>query len=320
MPKPAFTILTISCIFLLIGCKDNKSAEKLADKEHTTLNYGIFSDDLPAFFDCVRENGSLISAHRGGPSSNFPENALETLKNTFNKATPIMEIDISRSKDGVLFMHHDRRLERVTNGRGFVNAQNWRDLSKLHLKDKHARPTPFRLARFDETLRWAKDTGALLQIDRKNMRSFKPILNEIKNQNAENHVIIITYNLDDAQYVASQAPELMISVSLDRKVFNSRLGDTTGLDARKLLAWTGNQSPNKAHIDTLNRLNIETIFGTLGPENKSLDTRYMHDGILDEYQLLIDMGVTLIATDYPKIVADYIESDETALTACGGSK
>ena len=66
---------------------------------------------LPELFDCIRkERGMLIAAHRGGPAPGFPENALETMQRTLDVSTPVMEIDVAESQDGVLFLMHDLSL------------------------------------------------------------------------------------------------------------------------------------------------------------------------------------------------------------------
>ena len=62
-----------------------------------------------------------ISAHRGGPLDGFPENALETLKNTAKNVEGVMmEIDVAQTNDSVLVLMHDKRLDRTTDLTGYL--------------------------------------------------------------------------------------------------------------------------------------------------------------------------------------------------------
>src|SRR5690606_16933487 len=63
---------------------------------------------LPGRLDCLRASGGvLVIGHRGGPTRDYPENAVETLQRTFDAGARAMEIDIAETKDGHLILMHD---------------------------------------------------------------------------------------------------------------------------------------------------------------------------------------------------------------------
>ena len=162
---------------------------------------------LPEFFDCVREAGGLlIAAHRGGPAPGFPENAIETLKQSRAAGLIVFEIDIGETRDGVLFLMHDDRLGRTTNGDGYVSDTSWDVMSGLKLKDPAGTETAFSPVKLTDALLWAKTSGAILELDRKETTSFRNVAAAVKSAGAEDHVIYITYNDEQASEVAKAAP------------------------------------------------------------------------------------------------------------------
>ena len=51
----------------------------------------------------------LVIAHRGA-SADFPENSLDAFSGALQQGADWIELDVRRSKDGVLVVHHDAHL------------------------------------------------------------------------------------------------------------------------------------------------------------------------------------------------------------------
>ena len=268
--------------------------------------------DLPAIFDCVRENdGVLIAAHRGGPAPGYPENALETLKRTFAEATPVLEIDVSVSRDGVLFLFHDRTLGRMMQKRGTVADTDWSKLSGWELHDNNGEPTGFYAPRLDKVLDWAVEAGAILELDRKDNVSFADMVAAVRAAGAENNVILITYNDEEAETVARIAPDLMLTASA-RNARDLQDLQRRGVDLTRLIAWTGTSNPSGPDYTDMEAKGVEAAFGTLGRPGERLDDSFR----ARDYRELVDMGVRLIATDRPGDVAGFLTEDDAAIDAC----
>ena len=60
-----------------------------------------------------------ICAHRGD-SEFFPENTLPAFRSAIAKKAEMIEFDVARTKDGKLILMHDERVDRTTNGKGWV--------------------------------------------------------------------------------------------------------------------------------------------------------------------------------------------------------
>jgi glycerophosphoryl diester phosphodiesterase len=69
-------------------------------------------------------------AHRGA-SEYSPENTLSAFFKAIEVGATGIETDIRRSRDGVLFLHHDKTLDRTTSGRGNPGERTWAELSEL---------------------------------------------------------------------------------------------------------------------------------------------------------------------------------------------
>lgn len=71
-----------------------------------------------------------IIAHRGA-SSDRPENTLSALKQAIQLKATAVEIDVRTSKDGELFLLHDAKLDRTTNGKGVASELTMPQLKQL---------------------------------------------------------------------------------------------------------------------------------------------------------------------------------------------
>lgn len=254
---------------------------------------------LTGLFDCVREEGGiLLAAHRGGPAPGYPENALETLDHALANAVFVMEVDIAESRDGVLFLMHDRTLGRTTNGSGAVADTGWEEISTLRLADHEGKVTGFHPPRLDAALDWAVRNGAILELDRKETTSFRNIIGAVREAGAEANVILITYKDEEAWQVARLAPDMMMTAGVGGLDHEARLLGG-GVDPARLIAWTGNSRPSPGKWKGLASKGIESAFGTLGPAGERLDDEYWADGDPSEYSDLARNGLTLLATDEP---------------------
>lgn len=63
----------------------------------------------------------LIAAHRGGMDSPHPENTLPAFRHAASVGARIIELDVRASSDGEAVVMHDLRVDRTTDGRGFVH-------------------------------------------------------------------------------------------------------------------------------------------------------------------------------------------------------
>lgn len=72
----------------------------------------------------------MIHAHRGA-SAYRPENTLEAFSLAIEQGADAIELDVHLSKDNEIVVAHDARLDRVSNGSGYINDYTLAELKKL---------------------------------------------------------------------------------------------------------------------------------------------------------------------------------------------
>lgn len=75
----------------------------------------------------------LVCAHRGD-WRNTPENSLQGLKNCIAMGIDMVELDLKKTKDGVLIIMHDKTIDRTTTGTGRPQDYTLDSLKKLFLR------------------------------------------------------------------------------------------------------------------------------------------------------------------------------------------
>lgn len=277
--------------------------------------------DLSAFLDCFEaEEKALISAHRGGPTPGLPENGIETMDAVLTAIPAIMEIDVAQSTDGVLYLMHDRTLDRTTTGTGRVSDRDWAYVEQLKLVDEAGWQTTYSVPTLLAALEWAKDR-TVLQIDFKRTADFADVINLIRAQDMADQVILIAYTLEQAERLHELAPEMLLSYSIG-SVGDLAEVEQAGIPADRIVAFTGTRLPKPDLYRALDGEDVEVIFGTLGRSPNSIDNVIDRFGTDERYVEISGGGVDVIATDRPREAAAALAEAERLPTegVCGVSR
>jgi glycerophosphoryl diester phosphodiesterase len=284
-------LLFVACVAVA------SSVGAVASVQNDDVGQRLAPADLSGFFDCLRETGrTIVAAHRGGPGSGFPENAISTFENTLRQGPAVLEIDIARTRDGVLILMHDETVDRTTTGTGRVSNLTLSELQTLRLKDRDGLALDVGVPTLREALDWSAGR-TVLELDVNNDVPFAEVIAEVRAAGAVERVVVITYNDDAAVRVHELAPASMISVSIDAAADLDALV-ARGVDLTRVLAWTGVEEPNAALNVALARRGVEAMFGTLGNPARSWDGRFIREG-RDQYAKLAATGLALISSDRP---------------------
>lgn len=249
-------------------------------------------DDLQQFLTYEENSYPLISAHRGGPSEGFPENAIATFAQVAKSMPAIIECDISMTKDSVLVLMHDDTLNRTTNGKGKLANYTFEQLQSLRLKDTNGKITKYNIPTLQQTLKWGIGK-VIFTLDVKRSVPYKKVIDIIRATRSESNTIIITYNANQAAAVNRIAPDLIISASIKNNDDLSRLNNL-GIPDNRLIAFVGTSEPNSDLYTLLRKHGIKSILGTIG----NLDRSAKKNG----YQIYTEMivrGADVISTDQP---------------------
>ncbi len=271
---------------------------------------------LPARLDCLRQSGGvLLIGHRGGPTRDYPENAVETLQRTFDAGTKAMEVDIAETSDGKLVLMHDDDLDRTTTGTGLVADHALAEIQALKL-ETGSKTADFHPSTLDAALEWAVKKGAILELDKKRSAAFQPIIAAVRAAKAENNVFIITYTDEQAKEVHKLAPDLVITATVNDVAQLDRLL-AGSVKAETLAAWTGNIEPRPDLWKALAARGIESIFGTNGSKADSLDTKYWDDDNGSEFTGLVADGLPILVTGLTDKTARQLAEARRKSASCG---
>lgn len=264
---------------------------KPEEKSHQYIKFNTLAE-LYQFLKWSPENRfPLISAHRGGPMPGFPENCIETFDNATTYNPVIIEFDIAYSKDSVMVIMHDDKLDRTSTGKGPIGNYTYEELKAFNLKDDEGKETTFKIPTLDSVLSWSKGK-VLLTIDLKKGVSYAKVIEKVRQYKVESNSIIITYTANQAREVHQLAPELMISASVQKKAELKRL-NSLGIPNNRIVAFVGVSAPDKELYQYLHNKGITTILGTMG----NIDKSAMASPVKNVYYHLVNNGADILSGD-----------------------
>lgn len=150
----------------------------------------------------------LKIAHRGA-SGYEPENTIRSFKKALTYSIDMIELDVRVCKSGELVVIHDDKVNRVTNGIGYVADMTFAELKKLDAGNGQAIPT------IQETLNFI-DRRIPVNIELKHKGTAKPVAECIKyyieNRNwLTNMFLVSSFDHYELKVFKSLYPEIRTS-------------------------------------------------------------------------------------------------------------
>jgi glycerophosphoryl diester phosphodiesterase len=159
----------------------------------------------------------LVIAHRGY-SLLAPENTLLAYQKAIEVGADMLELDINLSRDGHLVMIHDHRLERTTNGSGFVHDHTLEDLQRLDAGFRfQPRVAGTRIPTTEETVHLAMEAGILVCFEIKGGETGRAVViaeklvDLLRKYNAFEWASISSYFPEASAAARRLCPELVIT-------------------------------------------------------------------------------------------------------------
>ena len=69
-------------------------------------------------------------AHQGG-NKVYPDESLLAFTNAINMGIQVIELDVHRSRDGIIVINHDDTIDRLTDGTGLIRQMSWAELRQV---------------------------------------------------------------------------------------------------------------------------------------------------------------------------------------------
>lgn len=107
-----------------------------------------------------------IWAHRGA-SGYAPENTLEAFDLAIKQGADGIELDVQVSRDGELVVIHDERIDRVSNGNGWVKDFTLAELKKFYFNKTKPEYKKTRVATLKDVYALLKETNVMINVELK---------------------------------------------------------------------------------------------------------------------------------------------------------
>lgn len=142
-------------------------------------------------------------SHRGAAGIS-PENTLVSVQSAINLGAVFIEVDVQRTRDNVLVLLHDKRIDRTTNSSGTLSSLDWAEVEAANPDY----PVPTLTALFE----LIKPTRTILVLELKHPGLYPGIEAEvlalIDEYELENQVIVVSFDLKSLERVAQINPDI----------------------------------------------------------------------------------------------------------------
>ena len=297
--KKIFFLLFACICTLLVSCSTEKAPTRAEQIREQLLT--------------CDESSVIVVAHRAD-WRNFPENSLEAVQSSIDMGVDMLELDVQRTKDGVLMLMHDHNLDRMTTGSGDIAETTWEEISKLYLKDHQGNVTTYKVPTLEQVLLACKG-NIMINLDKAD-RYFDEVFALLEKTGTTNLIVMkggqpanevrekFGKYLDKVIYM----PVVTINNEESEKAISDFLNDLKPVVFE--LCWNNTESPVPAKMEKELKGRALIWYNTLWAwlcaghhDDKAVEDP---DGT---YGYLIDtLGARILQTDRPQLMLDYLRS------------
>jgi glycerophosphoryl diester phosphodiesterase len=162
-----------------------------------------------------------VFAHRGYAAA-FAENTMIAFKEAEKAGADGIELDVQLTKDGELVVIHDEKLNRTTNGNGFVKDFSYKEISTLNANKSGGTKEPIPLLK--DVLKWMQGNRLICNIELKN--GFFPyegmeekVIKLVRGYGLEERIIFSSFNHYSIVYCYRLAPEIEVAPLYSGRIF-----------------------------------------------------------------------------------------------------
>ena len=260
----------------------------------------------------------VVISHRGD-WRNYPENSIPAIESIIRMGVDMMELDVKMTKDSVMVLCHDKTINRTTNGKGLICDMTYDSLMTFNLKRAHGVKTdtlkmptlreallcckdrilvnvdhayPY----YDEIVKLTEELGVTGQVLMKGKNSVDKV-NEDMSKHSSNllYMPIIDINKESGQALFAEYVEKSV-VPMAFEVCWQKNGQEMEDCVSKIKAMG-----SKLWINTF----WPSVCGGYGNDD---DAAVEVEDPATVYEQYIEMGATMIQTDRPELLLNYLRS------------
>lgn len=176
----------------------------------------------------------LNIAHRGF-SGVYPENTMIAFEKAIEAGCDGIELDVQLTKDGVPVIMHDEKVDRTTDGTGFVKDYTFSEIRKLNAEYRYEKADIFcEVPSLREYFELVKDKNIFTNVELKNSVVLyenleEKVLDLIDEYNLRDRIIISSFNHLSVVKMKKMAPDMKYgfleeSIVLDAAMYAKRYG------------------------------------------------------------------------------------------------
>ncbi|WP_342645358.1 glycerophosphodiester phosphodiesterase family protein [Mucilaginibacter sp. CSA2-8R] len=260
------------------------------------------------------QNKIMVAAHRGD-WRNAPENSLWAFKNAAAMGVDIVELDLAKTKDGVIVIMHDQTIDRTTNGKGLPGDYTYNEILKFGLRNGLGRVTGNHIPTLKEVMLALKGEKIMVNLD-KSYPYYHEAFAVLKETGTLKQAIFkaeVTYaQLKEKYPTLIDSIIYMPVVNLDKPDAKKTITDY--LKNMKPYAFECNfkqdtsaiLKDNKFITSTGAKLWYNSLWASLNAGHED-DLAIEQGNTKDSWEWLIEHGAAILQTDRPKQMLQYLK-------------
>ena len=301
-----YILLVISLFCLLSSCHDENK---------------VCSTNVERILAEINDPDSkyvVVISHRGD-WRNYPENSIPAIESVIRMGVDMMELDVKMTKDSVLVLCHDKTIDRTTNGKGYVSDMSYDSLMTFRLKRAHGVTTDtLRMPTLREALLVCKDR-ILVNVDHA-YPYYKEIVALTEELGVTGQVLmkgsssLDKVNEDMAQHENNLLYMPIINANRTKgKALFAEYVQRGVVPMAFEVCWKKPGEEIEYCVETIHKMGSKLWINTFWPSvcggfGNDDDAAVAADDPADVYGQYIDMGASMIQTDRPALLLEYLHS------------
>ncbi len=274
----------------LFGCAENNGQVAQESPYYIDIQNRA---QLHEWFRYSPDRPIVISGHRGGMVTGYPENCIESFEHTLTLMPAFFEIDPRLTKDGRIVLMHDETIDRTTTGSGKVGDYTYEELQEFFLKDRDGNVTEYKIPLLEDCIAWSQGK-TILNLDIKDVPL--EIMSEFINAINPPNVIYTVWNAAQAREYLDRDPEAGFSLWC-KNMKEYEAYEEAGIPWSQVQVYVGDfmRASQKEMYDKLHENGVMCM----------ISTAPTHDGRMTDaekvlgYILELCSDCDVIETDYP---------------------
>ncbi|MBK3495493.1 glycerophosphodiester phosphodiesterase [Viridibacillus sp. YIM B01967] len=229
-----------------------------------------------------------IYAHRGA-SGDFPENTLISFREAARLPIYGVELDVQRTKDGVLVINHDERINRTSDGEGYIRDMTFEEIRSYDFGSwKGTQFAGEKMPTLQEVLEVFKTTHHMINIELKtDVFLYEGIEDEVvamlEAYDMLDRVIFSSFDHEMVERVLKKAPHNEVGALFMKILVNlHEYGVMIGTQALHVSLVAAKREAVKTAIARGNIVRVYTV------------------NSVEDYDLMEEIGADAVFTDYPE--------------------